>query len=183
MPSSGGGPSITVRGQTTVNSSTGGGAYAIDWTTPFQKLYLTAAGKTGYIQIDLPSAVTAQGISLVFATLPASFTLQFQAATSGGAVGAIASLPITAVASKVGTLVASARPSSSLMFNGKVCTIPPVDPALRLHIRDANGHRGACDPAFYAPSAGTMSFTITGTDSDGHAINFRSQTFTLLAGQ
>ena len=36
-----------------------------------------------------------------------------------------------------------------------------------------------CDGSFYAATAGTMSFTITGTDSTGHAVNFRSQTFVL----
>jgi hypothetical protein len=241
VPSSGGGPSITVRGQTTVNSSTGVGAYAIDSPTPFSRIYVTATGKTGYIQIDLPSSVIGQGFTLAFGTLPATFTLQFQAATSGGAVGPAASLPITAVASKVGTLVASARPSGSLAFNGKTCTIPtPVDPTFgctyetRMDMSELGGSTvnitqyeatwtyggtagqrvttlstlpglgqtqipassgvfgipvflrcstPTCDPAFYAPTAGTMFFTITGTDSDGHAINFKSQTFTLLAGK
>ena len=40
-----------------------------------------------------------------------------------------------------------------------------------------------CDGSFFAPAAGTLSLTITGTDSNGHAVNFKSQSFTLLAAQ
>ena len=109
-PTAAGGPTIAVTGQTTINNASGFGAYAIDSMTPFQKIYVTAVGTTGFIQIDLAAPVTSQGISLAYSSVPANFILQFRVASSGGAVGSATSLAITAVAGRVGSLVASARP-------------------------------------------------------------------------
>jgi hypothetical protein len=90
----GAGPIVTVTGPTTVPRKNGSATYLLSAGAPFQKIFVTVNSKTGYIQLDLPSAVSSQGLELFFNTLPPDFTLQFQVAGAAG-IGPITSVFIS----------------------------------------------------------------------------------------
>lgn len=157
-PAPSGGPSITVTAPNTVVS---GGTQVVRITsvTPFQQVFASVEGVDGFLQFSLKSSTTDITIvTMLGAGLPAgSFTVDYQAALSGGAVGAVAKAATTGLASSApsanvaGTWAFEGTPVFTLSQSGSGVTGNEIYPTL---------------PAGLS-ATGTVSATVSGNTVSG----------------
>lgn len=99
-PAPSGGPSISVTAPGVV---VGAGTEVVRVTsvTPFQKVFVSVEGSSGFLQFSLKSSTTdVTLVTTIGSSLPAgSFTVDYQVALAGGAVGPVSSVATTGTAS------------------------------------------------------------------------------------
>jgi hypothetical protein len=173
-PAPSGGPTAAV---TAPSTATNGGAnvVSVSGSAPFRKIDVSvSAGSTvaGFLEVDLPAATSSQQITLSFGSaIPSnSFTTQFQVVSASGAVGAVASAPMTVVPSTQATasVAVSLAPNPTPFLADSPCTaggpIAHCEWQYTITLQEVNGvavsGASATEIWVFPPPAGPQTFTV-----------------------